>query len=629
MKVNAALSQQEKLEQFIHRNSTLDTLRFITCGSVDDGKSTLIGRLLYESQLIFDDQVEQLKLDSKKSAHANGEIDFSLLVDGLSSEREQGITIDVAYRFFNTDKRKFIVADTPGHEQYTRNMVTGASTADIAVILIDARQGVLTQTKRHSYICSLMGIKKVILAINKMDLVDFDQERYLKICKDYKEVKNKTDFEEIIPIPLSALKGDNIIKHSKHMKWFDGPTFIGCLETIDFKENPEDIGSTFQVQWVNRPNQDFRGFSGRVTSGSFKKGDKITISSSGLSAEISNIILSSDKLDKAFPGQSVTLCLNKEIDASRGDIFTTNPDMLPKISKVSAHIIWLADQTGFIGRTYRLKIGAKVANAQITKIKNKIDINSMAEIQGSDLSCNDISIVEISFDQEIPITSYDKNKANGGFILIDRMTNQTVAAGMINFVLRRSRFIFDQSFSITKEKRALLNGHSGKIIWFTGLSGSGKSTLANALEQSLYQKGIRTYILDGDNIRSGLCKDLGFTDKDRVENIRRVSEVAKLMVDSGCVVMTSFISPFASEREMARALFGANDFFEVFVDVPLKIAEERDPKGLYHKARKGDIKNFTGIDSSYEAPENPEIVIHSHQESIEESVEKILKKIGF
>ena len=627
--MNAQVSAVERVNQYLDEQANLDTLRFITCGSVDDGKSTLIGRMLYEAQLIFEDQVASLQNDSKKMGTQGGDIDFALLVDGLASEREQGITIDVAYRFFSTDRRKFIVADTPGHEQYTRNMVTGASTADVAVILIDARQGVLPQTRRHSMICSALGIKNVVIAINKMDLVEYSRETFDRIFDDYTQFASQLQFDEITAIPMSALKGDNIIERSSHMHWYQGPTLLGFLETVDPRLTRINQPLRFPVQWVNRPNLDFRGFSGTVESGTAEVGQSIRVLPSGATAKIKDIILFEDHLDKAEAGQAVTLTLDTEIDASRGDVIVASDAPCEVADQFEINCVWMDQAPGYIGRSFWLKLGTTQVNARITDIKHKVNINTFEHLSAAQLELNDLSVVTIKTDRPIAFERYQDCAPMGALILIDRMSNQTVAAGMIAFALRRSSNVHRQQLEIDKNARRTLNGHTSRVLWFTGLSGSGKSTIANALEKELHAQGIRTYILDGDNVRHGLNSDLGFTDADRVENIRRIGEVAKLMVDAGIVVLTAFISPFRAEREMVRGLFEDGEFVEIFVDTPLDVAEARDPKGLYKKARLGEIPNFTGIGSPYEAPETPDIHIHTETESVEHIVKRLLKALDF
>jgi len=616
----------QSINNYIQEQASLELLRFITCGSVDDGKSTLIGRMLYESQMIFDDQVASLKKDSKQHGTQGEDIDFALLVDGLSAEREQGITIDVAYRFFSSSKRKFIVADTPGHEQYTRNMATGASTADLAILLIDARNGVMTQTKRHSFIVSLLGIKNVVLAINKMDLVKYDQKIFKKIEMDYLAFAKKLNFTSIQSIPMSALKGDNVYQKSKSMKWYTGKTLFDYLETVDVKKSIARH-FLFPVQRVNRPNLDFRGYSGTIASGSIKVGEEIITSSSRQKAKVKEIYLGHDSLKSANFNKSITITLNKEIDISRGDVLCKKDSLIETADQFNINIIWMSDDKCYPGRTYLTKIHNTSTSMKVLEIKKLYNINTLEHQPGKELELNDVAEVTISLNKSIPFTHYNENKNLGALIVIDPLNNQTIGVGMINFALHRAQNIHLQSLSITKELREKINGHKGQVLWLTGLSGSGKSTIANALEKELYTQGKKTYILDGDNVRHGLNKDLGFTDKDRIENIRRVAEVAKLMCDAGLIVITAFISPFRSEREMARSLFQENDFKEIYISTPLKVAEKRDPKGLYKKARQGKIPNFTGIDSPYEIPTKPDLEINTSKITIEESVQKILKII--
>ena len=622
------LDIQAQVDTYIETQSKLDLLRFITCGSVDDGKSTLIGRMLYEAQLIFEDQVTSLQSDSKKVGTQGGDIDFALLVDGLAAEREQGITIDVAYRFFNTDRRKFIVADTPGHEQYTRNMVTGASTADVAIILIDASQGVLTQTRRHSFIASLLGIEHVVLAVNKMDLVDYSSERFEEICAEYDSLREHFSFKSVTPIPLSALKGDNVIQRSTEMNWFQGPTLLGFLETVEIRARLSQHDFRFPVQWVNRPNANFRGFSGTVLAGSICTGDKIRALPSGQLAAIDKIVLSSHELDRALTDQAVTLTLDREIDLSRGDLIVSANNPCEVSDQFEAELVWMDNEPGYIGRRYAMQLGTSQANASLSEIKFKYDINTFDQQPGRELSLNEIANVKISLDTEIPFESYSTCPSLGAFVLIDRYTNATVAAGMIRFALRRASNVHRQALAVDRNAREKLSGHRGQVVWLTGLSGAGKSTVASAAEKTLHEQGYRTYILDGDNVRHGLSKDLGFTVSDRVENIRRIAEVAKLMMDAGIIVLTAFISPFRAERDMAKSLFELGDFKEVFVDAPLAIAEDRDPKGLYKKARKGELPNFTGIDSAYEPPLDPDLTIDTSDDSVEECAKKLVEMIS-
>ena len=626
---NAAISQlalQPKpttVEAFLNQQQSQDLLRFITCGSVDDGKSTLIGRLLWESQQLFDDQLATLKKESKKYGTQGDDIDFALLVDGLTAEREQGITIDVAYRFFASTRRKFIVADTPGHEQYTRNMVTGASTAEVAVLLVDARKGLQTQTRRHAFLASLMGIRHVVLAINKMDLIGFDAEVFRRISETFSAFAETLGFANISAIPVSALKGDNVTQRSVQTPWYSGPTLMAYLETVNVA--PVVAGHfVFPVQWVNRPDASFRGFSGSVASGCVKVGDEIRVTASGQTARVSEIVTMDGLLAQATTGDAVTLCLNKEIDLSRGDVLSLSQDPLEMTDQFEASLIWMDEDAGLVGRNYDLKMATQCVTASITNIKHRVDINTQAQVACTQLSLNDISVCNIATTKPLVFESYQKSKMLGGFILVDRVSHATVAAGLIRHSLRRAQNVHKQTLSITRIEREKLNGHNGRVIWFTGLSGSGKSTIANALEIELHALGQRTYILDGDNIRQGLNKDIGFTDADRVENIRRIAEVAKLMMDAGLVVITAFISPFRREREMARELIGTENFIEVFVKTTLEVCEQRDVKGLYKKARHGQIPNMTGVNSPYEAPEAPDVVVDGELESVAQAVKTLM-----
>ena len=615
------------INQYLKEQASLDLLRFITCGSVDDGKSTLIGRMLYESQMIFDDQVASLKKDSQKHGTQGEEIDFALLVDGLSAEREQGITIDVAYRFFSSSKRKFIVADTPGHEQYTRNMATGASTADLAILLVDARHGVVTQTKRHSFIVSLLGIKNVILAINKMDLVNYDQKTFQQIDQHYRDFTKNLNFKHIQSIPISALKGDNVYEKSKMMKWYSQQTLFSYLETVQVTST-KSSKFILPVQRVNRPNLDFRGYSGTIASGSIKVGEEIRTVPSNQKAKVKEIFIGDKSIKSSTNKQSITLTLNKEIDISRGDIICKKDSIVESADQFNINMIWMSEENCFPGRSYIAKIHNSSAAIKILDIKKIYNVNTLEHSPGKQLDLNDVAEVTVSLGKNIPFMTYQENKNMGSMILIDPLSNQTIGVGMINFALRRAQNIHLQSLSITKELREKMNGHKGQVLWLTGLSGSGKSTIANALEKELYAEGKKTYVLDGDNIRHGLNKDLGFNDKDRVENIRRVAEVAKLMCDAGLIVITAFISPFRTERDMARSLFQSGEFKEIFISTPLNIAEQRDPKGLYKKARKGEIPNFTGINSPYEKPLNPELSLDTSKTSITQCVKKIREIIA-
>jgi len=616
----------EDIEGYLVQHQHKSLLRFITCGSVDDGKSTLIGRLLYDSKMIFEDQMAALEADSKKVGTQGDDIDFALLVDGLAAEREQGITIDVAYRFFSTDRRKFIVADTPGHEQYTRNMVTGASTADLAVILIDARKGVLTQTRRHSFLVSLLGIPQVVLAVNKMDLVGWDQTVFDQIVADYRKFAAEIGLKDILAIPISGLKGDNIASVSDQTPWYDGPTLMTHLETVEIDEDRMRTQPfRMPVQWVNRPNLDFRGFSGLISAGRVAPGDKIRVLPSGRTSTVSRIVTFDGDLEEAVAGQSVTLTLEDEVDISRGDVIAVS-DHPPEVAdQFEINLVWMSEERLFPGRPYWMKIGAKLVSAQVTEIKHKVNVNTLEHLAGKALELNEIAVCNLSLDQAIPFESYKADKDLGGFILIDRISNATVAAGMIKFALRRSSNIHWQATDVDKAARAAAKAQKGRVIWLTGLSGAGKSTIANLVEKRLHALGRHTYLLDGDNVRHGLNRDLGFTEEDRVENIRRVAEVSKLMVDAGLIVLTAFISPFRSERRMAREILADGEFIEVYVQTPLAVAESRDVKGLYKKARAGELKNFTGVDSPYEEPENPELTVDTTTLSAVDAAERIVE----
>ena len=612
------------LEQ--HRHKTM--LRFITCGSVDDGKSTLIGRLLYDSKMIFEDQLASLEADSRKMGTQGENIDFALLVDGLAAEREQGITIDVAYRFFATEKRKFIVADTPGHEQYTRNMVTGASTADLAVILVDARQGVLTQTRRHSYLVHLLGIRHIVLAVNKMDLVNYDQAVFDQIVADYGTFATKIGIKDFTPIPISGLAGDNIASKSDATNWYGGTTLIQHLETVEVDTNAAaEKPFRMPVQWVNRPNLDFRGFSGLISSGKISTGDNVRIVPSGRNTTIKSIVTQNGTLSEAVAGQSVTLTFNDEVDCSRGDVVALADNPPAIADRFEATLVWMSEEPLVPRRGYWLKIGTQIVSASIQPPKYQIGINTLEHLAAKTLDLNAIGVCTFSTDKPITFESYADSKTLGGFVLIDKMANNTVAAGMINFSLRRAHNIHWQAADVDREAHASLKDQQPKVLWFTGLSGSGKSTIANEVEKRLHAMGKHTFLLDGDNVRHGLNKDLGFTDTDRIENIRRIGEVAKLMTDAGLIVLTAFISPFRSERQMVREMMPDGEFVEIHIDTPLDVAEARDVKGLYKKAREGTLKNFTGIDSPYEAPENPEIRIDTTTLPADEAADKIISLI--
>ena len=614
------------IDAYLRKHQQKSMLRFITCGSVDDGKSTLIGRLLYDSKLIFEDQLAALEADSKRVGTQGQNIDFALLVDGLAAEREQGITIDVAYRFFSTDKRKFIVADTPGHEQYTRNMVTAASTADLAVILIDARQGVLTQTKRHSYLVHLLGIREVVVAVTKMDLVDYAQNRFDAIVADYREFAQSIGIDRFTPIPISGLNGDNITAKSERIPWYVGLALLPFLENVPVDSERLAVQPfRMAVQWVNRPNLDFRGFSGWIESGTVRPGDTIRILPSGRASKVQSIVTFDGKLPLAVAGQSVTLTLSDEVDCSRGDLIVASDAPLEVADQFEATIVWMDEQEMLPGRPYRFKLGASVATATITKPKYQIDVDNIAHVAADTLALNAIGVCNLSLDRPIPFDAYANNPELGGFILIDRITNRTVAAGMIHFALRRSHNIHWQSIDIGRDSHSAQKNQKPALLWFTGLSGSGKSTIANLVERKLFALGKHSFLLDGDNIRHGLNRDLGFTDADRVENIRRVGEVAKLMTNAGLIVLTAFISPFRSERNMVRQLMADGDFVEIFIDTPLAVAEQRDVKGLYKKARAGQLKNFTGIDSPYEPPQHPDIHIDTTHVSPEAAADAIVE----
>ncbi len=620
---------EKDIDAYLKQHEEKSLLRFITCGSVDDGKSTLIGRMLYESKMIFEDQLAALESDSKRVGTQGEKIDFALLVDGLASEREQGITIDVAYRYFSTDKRKFIVADTPGHEQYTRNMATGASTAELAIILIDARRGVLTQTRRHSFIVSLLGIPNVVLAVNKMDLMEYDQKVFDDIVADYQAfAANLAENGEIpfniVPIPMSALEGDNIVEKSPKTPWYEGATLLEHLETVGVQQVEIDKPFRMPVQWVNRPNLDFRGFCGQISSGRIAVGDQVKILPSAIQSSVKSIVTMDGDLKEAIAGQSVTLCLNDEVDVSRGDVIAAAGQPAEVANQFEATILWMAEDAMLPGRSYAFKSGAQTARATITAPKYKINVNTIAREPATKLELNEIGECNIALDRRIAFDPYLQNRDMGSFILIDRLTNATVGMGLLRFALRRSSNIHWQATDISKAARAGMKAQKPAVLWFTGLSGSGKSTIANILEKKLQALGKHTYLLDGDNVRHGLNKDLGFTDADRVENIRRVSEVAKLMVDAGLITLVSFISPFRSERQMARQALEDGEFLEIFVDTPLAVAEQRDVKGLYKKARAGQLKNFTGIDSPYEAPRNPEIRVNTVEMSAEAAADAIL-----
>jgi bifunctional enzyme CysN/CysC len=612
------------IEAYLHAHEHKSLLRFITCGSVDDGKSTLIGRLLYESHMVFEDHLAALEVDSKKVGTQGDDLDFALLVDGLGAEREQGITIDVAYRFFSTETRKFIVADTPGHEQYTRNMVTGASTADVAVILVDARYGVLTQTRRHSYLVSLLGIKHVAVAINKLDLVDYSQDVYEQIKKDYLAFAAEIGLDDVTCIPMSALRGENITAPSEHTPWYDGPTLMGYLEGVKVDDDRQAGPFRMPVQWVNRPDLDFRGFAGEIVGGTVRVGDAVRVVPAGTTSTVSRIVTLDGDLEQAVAGQSVTITLADEIDCSRGDVLCAADHPAPAADQFRTHLVWMAEEAMQPGRAYLVKIGARTVGASISGPEFRIDVNTLEQQQAETLHLNEIGVCDIRLDRPIAFDPYVENRDMGGFIVIDRITNNTVGAGMLRTPLRRSHNVHWQAVEVSKDSHAALKGHRPAVLWFTGLSGAGKSTIANLVEKRLHAEGIHTYLLDGDNVRHGLNKDLGFSEADRHENIRRIAEVSRLMVDAGLVVLTSFISPFRAERAMARALLEEGEFVEVHVDTPLDVAEQRDTKGLYAKARRGELKDFTGIDSPYEAPDSPEIRVDTTSMTPEEAAEQVV-----
>ncbi len=616
------------IDAYLETHQQKSLLRFITCGSVDDGKSTLIGRLLYESKMIFEDQLEALQVDSKKLGTQGQDIDFALLVDGLAAEREQGITIDVAYRFFATEKRKFIVADCPGHEQYTRNMFTGASTADLAVILIDARKGVLVQTRRHSYLCKLIGIKNIVLAVNKMDLIGYDQATYDAIVADYTAFAAEIGITNFTAMPISGFKGDNITTESQNMPWYQGSPLIAHLETVEL-DNIADQRKPFRlpVQWVNRPNLDFRGFSGLISTGSVKPGDAIRVLPSGKTSTVTKIVTLDGDLDEAVAGQSVTICFEDEIDCSRGSVISV-ADTPPEVSdQFEATIVWMDDDPLHVGRSYWLKLGSQMVSTTVQQPKYTVNVNTMEHLAAKTLELNAIGVAELATDKPIVFEPYADSRALGGFILIDKLTNRTVGAGMLHFSLRRAQNVHWQATDIGRAEHANLKNQKARVLWFTGLSGSGKSTIANEVEKSLNLMNRHTFLLDGDNVRHGLNKDLGFTEADRIENIRRVGEVAKLMADAGLIVLTAFISPFRAERDMVRAMMPEGEFIEIFVDTPLDVAEARDVKGLYKKARSGALKNFTGIDSPYEAPITPDIRVDTVEITPAEAAEHIIRQI--
>jgi len=616
------------IASYLKQHEAKPLLRFITCGSVDDGKSTLIGRLLYDSKRLFDDQLAALEKDSRKHGTQGERIDYALLLDGLAAEREQGITIDVAYRYFDTDQRKFIVADCPGHEQYTRNMATGASTADLAVVLVDARKGLLTQTHRHSYIVSLLGIRHVVLAVNKMDLVDFDPAVFARIAADYRALAQRLGIQEVTCIPLSALEGDNLSSRSARTPWYDGPALLEHLERVQIDAQDDGDGLRLPVQWVNRPHQNFRGYAGTIAAGVVKPGDEVVVLPSSRRTRVAQVLDADGEVASASAGQAITLTLADEIDISRGDVIAAAGDPPEVADQFAAHLLWMSDAPLLPGRPYWLKIGARTVSATVTEIKHRIDVNTQEHLAAKRLELNEVGYCNLSLDEPIAFEAYARNRALGGFILIDRYDNATAGAGTLDFALRRAGNVHWQHVDVDKAARARQKGQAPKVLWFTGLSGAGKSTIANLVDKRLHALGYHSFLLDGDNVRHGLNRDLGFTDEDRVENIRRVAEVAKLMTDAGLIVLVSFISPFRAERRMARERFDDGEFLEVFVDVPLSVAEARDVKGLYKKARAGLIPNFTGIDSPYEAPEHPELHLDAGAGDPEALALQVLAHLG-
>jgi bifunctional enzyme CysN/CysC len=612
------------MDAYLSRHERKTLLRFITCGSVDDGKSTLIGRLLYDSKLVYDDLLAALTTDSKTVGTQAGELDFALLVDGLAAEREQGITIDVAYRFFSTERRKFIVADTPGHEQYTRNMVTGASTAELAIVLVDARLGILTQTRRHSYLVSLLGIRHVVLAVNKLDLVDYSRDVFERAEREYREFAKELDLPDIACIPLSALRGDNVTTTSVRMPWYEGPTLMEHLETVEVGQSRNEAPFRFPVQWVNRPDSDFRGFSGMAVGGSIRRGERVRILPSGRESAVARLVTADGDLEQAFAGQSITITLVDEVDVSRGDVIAPCAAPPGIADQFEASIVWMDEQEMLPGRNYLLKIGTRTVGAAVGKPKYKVDVNTLERLAAKTLELNEIGVCNLNLDRAVPFDRYQANRDMGGFILIDRLSNATVAAGVLHFALRRADNLHWQAIEVNRAAHSSLKGQRPCVVWFTGISGAGKSTIANIVERKLHEQGRHTYLLDGDNVRHGLNKDLGFTDADRVENIRRVAEVVSLMVDAGLIVLVSFISPFRAERDMAREMVGQDEFVEVHVDTAVAVAEARDRKGLYRKARMGELTNFTGIDSPYETPETPEIHIDTRHHTPEQAADRII-----
>ena len=618
----------ENIEAYLRRHQHKSLLRFITCGSVDDGKSTLIGRLLYESKLVFEDHLATLEADSKKVGTQGDDLDFALLVDGLAAEREQGITIDVAYRFFSTEARKFVVADTPGHEQYTRNMVTGASTADLAVILVDARQGVLTQTRRHTYLVSLLGIRHIVLAVNKLDLVDYSREVFDAIGTEYRAFAAELGLGGVVSIPISALRGDNVTELSAHTSWYSGPTLLDHLENVEVDDDVAAEPFRMIVQWVNRPDSEFRGFSGLVVGGTVRPGDRIRVMPSGSETTVARIVTYDGDLDAAVAGESITVTLCDEVDISRADVIAVASDPPGIADQFESHIVWMSEDEMLPGRRYLVKLGATTVGATIDHPKHRVNVNTLEHVAAKTLTLNEIGVCNVYLDRPVPYDRYVDNRDMGGFIVIDRMTNTTVGAGLLHFALRRADNVHWQAVEINQNARAALKGHRPAVVWFTGISGAGKSTIANILERKLHASGRHTYLLDGDNLRHGLNRDLGFTTADRVENVRRVAEIAALMADAGLIVLVSLISPYRAERRLARERVGDNDFCEVFVDTPLEVAEARDRKGLYGKARRGELPNFTAVDAPYEVPEHPEIHVRTAEMTPEEAAERVIHHLG-
>ncbi len=616
----------DDIHEYLKQHEEKDLLRFITCGSVDDGKSTLIGRLLHDTKMIYEDQLAAISRDSKSKGTTGDEVDLALLVDGLQSEREQGITIDVAYRYFSTDKRKFIIADTPGHEQYTRNMATGASTAGLAILLIDARYGVQTQTRRHSFICSLLGIKHFVIAVNKMDLIDYSQEKFDAIVRDYKAFAANLKVTDMRFIPLSALRGDNIVDKSVHMDWYKGDSLLTVLETVSVEHDDALTQLRFPVQYVNRPNLNFRGYCGTVATGTIRPGMAIRVLPSGMESTVKQVLTYEGELEEAGSGEAITITLHDEIDVSRGNMLVAADDRVEPSNAMIVDIVWMHEKPLTLNKTFNVKVGTAEVSGSISEIQHKVDVNSLEQMPVDELHLNEIARCVLQLTEPVVVDEYQSSRYTGNLILTDRLTNVTVGAGMVAESLGRQNVVW-HAMDVNKASRADRFKQKPAIIWFTGLSGSGKSSTANALERQLFAMGYNTYLLDGDNIRHGLCSDLGFSERDRVENIRRVGEVAKLMVDSGLVVLVSFISPFKRERQMVRQMVEPGEFIEVYVNTPLAVCEERDPKGLYRKARAGEIKQFTGIDSPYETPDDPEIEVNTEEEPLSSLVSRLVQQL--